>query len=1335
MKKNQKDKAEINGETENEIPPEKTKKRSSALFRGLIYFFSFIILLIVGTGVILEYFFPAEEVRVLLEKEGAKQLNLPLSIKKIKLSLLSGVRIDGMTLGPAVQPIANVQVLVLDYDLSQLLQGQIVINQILVDQLELNAISKKGVWNFQPLLNLSAPANASPPTLSRDSDDDLSLPLAGIDLQELNIHNASTKLNMDDNLFASLKGFSLAAKGKANLGAIDLSLRVLMEAGPTSNITFKQQKENLHFQSRASSDLNFSTKDLKNINISGDFSLQQNQIQLGDTLPSPDLKGNLSAHIRLQPELINLSAFSLTLDNKNEIRFSTKIKNFSTNPEVKLNFKKASFQLTDILQWGAKWIPPLSGSGTLKGENLNIIAHLPEFKPDAVSLRGGLLTTENLTLDSKDIHIEKMNSSLQIGEIVLKNGKPEKVSADLKIQLTKAQVQKAKIQNWKQTLKLNASGSDLSQAKLSFNTNMGSVQYDHPAANQIHLPFHTEGSLKGNWKRGDIELQKISYRFGDMVHGRISGGVQQKKSFQLKKDLTLDIAQALKILPKEIPEIIPELKAYGKTHVALSFSGKLDKNLQPTNIVGDTQVNLKEFSAQLEEPNIRIDNLDTTVQFPVVYKVEQGVKISTMDINSNLKKISALGNWNLNDFSSSSHLTLDTFYNLKSDFGTLPIKLDAQIKFDNLNSAQPALSFTGFNIDTHLKGDLRSDDFRNGQLDGEVTFKNIKAIEKLQAGKVDSSFSLQIHDKSLSRIRLSQKTKITDINQFEINLDEITLESLTRKNLQDGNFDIDKFYFKASDLIEMQMKGNAKNWGESFELENTIENLKLASVWGGIPAYLKEGSGLSELGGTMGLLIKTKGKLLASEKNFKPAERWKKIFAALDPDHPPPLEILTHFQLKNGKASHLKKNIRANGLNIDTRMNIKNGSTELSGNTTGEIQGMGFFEKLPLHPEFKFNYRIENLNTLVLTKHQLNLKNRGIRHTLKGKVDGLNYFLKGSFDPEKLLTNLSIALKNENNLNIASAIKNEALGDIKAVGTLSSQFEIYQSAGKSIDLIGQIGFDQVNAQTPTGLALKNLTGRFPFSKSLSLDPKMVFNKSTSPAQKKFFKQLRSFSRYKNNIQADSLEVSGQKISNIGMDMMFKDNRLAADKFIFDFLGGTVGGHFSYIQTEKGPALKFSSEFAKIDSSQLLPTNKEINIDSKIDGNMEIALESVSLDKLLLKIVITKIGTKTLDRLLLFIDPEESKPAILDIRAKLKIAAPHRVLISLAHGNLNVEVWLKSNLFGVVKAPELKRISVAGLKQFAKINEQLQSLQEMLQMLRMVAAKGIAFENKELALRY
>ena len=85
----------------------KQKIRSSALFLGLIYFFSFIILLTLGSGLTLEYFFRAEEVRALAEKK-CKKLNSPLN-QKIKFSLLNLVRIDEVTLGPAVQPISNAE--------------------------------------------------------------------------------------------------------------------------------------------------------------------------------------------------------------------------------------------------------------------------------------------------------------------------------------------------------------------------------------------------------------------------------------------------------------------------------------------------------------------------------------------------------------------------------------------------------------------------------------------------------------------------------------------------------------------------------------------------------------------------------------------------------------------------------------------------------------------------------------------------------------------------------------------------------------------------------------------------------------------------------------------------------------------------------------------------------------------------------------------------------------------------------------------------------------------------------------------------------------------------
>jgi len=1333
MKKNKTNPPEkAKASAEEPATPEAKKVKTSSwvakLLKGFVYFFLFIFLLIAATGVVLEYYFPAEEVRVLAEKEGTKQLKLPLSIKKIKLSLLSGVRIDGITIGPESKPLASVQSVALDYDLSQLLQGHLVINQVLVDQPQLNALSKNGVWNFQPLLNLKDTKNAPPPSTGGNTP----LPLAKIDLQQFNIRNAGATLAMEGQFSAHLEGLNLEAKGKASMDEIDLELRVLMKPNSNSNIFFKQQKEKIHVQSHATTDLVFSAKDLKKVNVSGSFGFEQNHIQLGDVLPSPNLKGSLSAEVQLQPEVLHLSALSLTLDEKNKVVFSTTVKNFSTNPEIETHIKKVSFQLEDILKWGAQWLPSISGHGTLETENLDIHAKLPGFKPDDISLKGGPLTTKDLTLHSSDVHIERMNSSLQINEVALKNGKPEKVSASLKMNLEKGRAQEAEIRNWKQALTFTAEGSDLSQIKMNFSTDINSLHYNHPLSEKIHLPFHSEGSLSGNWKKGDLKLQKISYHSGKTINGTFSGEVKQKKSFQIQKNLTVDIQEALKFLPTEISEKFPKAEASGQAQISMSFTGNLDSKFSPTNINGTSKINLNSFSAKLEDPGIQVEDLNTSIKFPVVYRAEKGVKIPTVNLNTTLKNVEALKNWKLVDFSVESNFKTDTFYNLKPDFGTLPIKLDSHIKLGSLKSMQPELSISDFNSDAHLKGDLRPNDFRNSHLEGNISLKNINALKKFRVAKVASQFSLQLHDKSLSRIRLSQKTKITSVNadEFKLNVKEMDIESLTRKNLQAGNLDLDKFHFMAADLMSIQLKGNAKNWGESFILESNVDNLQLASIWEQIPADMRKN--LEGLDGKVELSLKTQGKLSPPKnQKLKPFERWTKFFVFLDPDHLPPLEIASRFHLQNGKVSHLDKKVQE--LNLETQLNYKKGSVELSGKTSGKFQDMEIFEKLPLHPEFAFQYHLEGLNTFILTKHQLDLKNRGVRSTLQGKVDGLKSLLKGPLDPERLLQKLNIDLKNENSLKTTEV--GELPGGIKATGELSSQFNIRQTAGEKINLEGRVGFDQFSAEIPSVVSLKKLTGNFPFSKSFALATDVDSKNFISPTQKSFFKQLRDFSRYKNNIKADSLEAAGQKVENIGMDVVFKDNRLAVDKFIFDVLGGTVGGHFSFTQTPKGPTLKFVTEFSKIDSSQLLPSNPKKNIDSKIDGNMELAIQvetaDVSLDKLLLKIAITKIGAKTLDRLLLFIDPEESKPAIVDTRAKLKIAAPHRVLISLENGNMNMEAWLKSDLLGIIKAPELKRIPISGLKQFATINEHLQSLQETLKILNIISARRIAFENEKL----
>ena len=292
-----------------------------------------------------------------------------------------------------------------------------------------------------------------------------------------------------------------------------------------------------------------------------------------------------------------------------------------------------------------------------------------------------------------------------------------------------------------------------------------------------------------------------------------------------------------------------------------------------------------------------------------------------------------------------------------------------------------------------------------------------------------------------------------------------------------------------------------------------------------------------------------------------------------------------------------------------------------------------------------------------------------------------------------------------------------------------------------MEIDGGVAFNQFNADIPGSLKITNANGKFPFNKKLWLDKRYLPKKKQTfiAARKGFFSQLRGFSQNRNIFQVDQVAVQNHLVSQIVLDLLLKNNQLMAEKFLFNVLGGSAAGNFFLTQSQDGPELNFSTEFANLDFGELLKTGKGKRIrNADIDGNMSLTFLAnpgasgiITMDQISLQVAITRIGAETLDRLLLFIDPEESKPAIVDTRAKLELASPHKIMISLENGNLNVEAWLKNKVLGdIIKAPELKRVPISGFKQFKKISEQLQSLTALQEALKHLAAVGIEFDENQ-----
>jgi hypothetical protein len=1345
---------EIKNSEKEDAPPKKKNligRIGKILFRALIYSVFFIFLLIASAGLVLEYYFPAEEARVLAEGQLTKILKLPLKIQKIGFSLLSGLQLDNVALGFASKPVVRVKKVVFDYDLTQLLQGKLVINQVLIDHPQLTANSKNGVWNFQPLLELSKPTGP----VAKNDKSKTPFPLPEIAIKELNIRNASVRLDQDGKLNAHIDGLSLEAQGKASLDALDLKLKVLLNPDKTPNIEF-QSKGEMSFRSRVFSNLEFSASDLNHLLVSGEFGLKSNRITLKAlTLPSPDVAVILDAKVSMQPELLNLNKLQMSLGKNNQLKVSGKATHFSKDPSFELMIDEASFQLEDLLDWGKQWAPPLSGQGLLSARALKVSGSLPGFILKNLNVKGGTLSTKDLWINYPDqnARLESMTADLELKEIVLQNSQLGKASLNINMQLKKGAFQKAQVTDWKQALNFTVKGKK--DVLFDFRTEIKSAQYDHPEIKELVLPVHAEGS--GYFKNNDLNNLKLSYQLGTLANGEVAGTVKNlgRDSIKLNQNISLNLAEATRQLPKKFTlELAENFQGTAKAHT--SITGKLDNGFSPVELNGLANLQLEGLTAQLKKPSTSINNLNTRISFPFEFNSDKGARIPHLDIHTDFLSAEALDSLKINAFELDTKIIMKAFHNLEPEFGTFPMQMDSQVALGNLSSQSPALSLSDLKSNITVKTDLQSDDVRNTRVEGKLAFKNLSAMETLKTGEWLSRFNLDVHDKSLTRVRFSQKTQINKpaFHQADLKLDlkSVRLETVSRQNLKVGEVDIDSLFLQIPDLVDVQFKAALKEWGKAFDIDGKIEKLQLGPLWDHLPIALKSGLESLKAGGTMGISLKAKGNL----PNNAPEDggpktitqpMWKQLLVPAQIDGKTPIEIETEIQLNNGSLEDSEKKIHADALNTKTRLTFKKGHTDLKGNFSGKLKGLA---EISLHPEFEFHYALDNLNTLRVKQHHLSLMNNGVKHSLEGHIKGLKSFVTGQqqFTANELLNRLDIKLFNTNTIDIGQAVNentDELFGSLKAEGVIESKIKFHQNAGKILSLGGSLEFDRFGLQLPSGIALKNLTGTFPFTKSLLLDPEKTKEKSSDffPAQKKFFTSLRNFSRFKNIIRADSLEIKEQVLSDIGLDVVFKDNRLMVEKFIFDVLGGSVGGNLFLIQDRQGPVIKFSTEFAGIDSSNLLAIPLDDKIDSKIDGNLQIELkintgsanQPVSLDQLSVNIAITRTGTQTLDRLLLYIDPEESKPAIMDTRAKLKLATPHRVEIILENGNLNVEAWLKSDLLGIFKAPELKRVPVAALKRFNTIHEHLQALKSLEQISNYLSARGLQFENEKMILQY
>ena len=1336
-----------------EPKPKKKKQRSrlQRLFIFLTYGFFFFIVLLVGAGIALTYYFPSERLRPIAEKKLTEFLKIPVSIGSLDLSLLRGVNISRLTLGEQ-KPIFDVQNITLDYDLTQLMQGRFVINKVIVQEPKLNLISVNGVWNFQPLLELGTSSEKQPPAKKKTEKQSEGLPVIpiAVDLRKFSIHNVQVNLDMDGKMKSRLEGLSLTARGKVNSEGLDVFLQTLM-APPASgkhNLEFfSSQEKVIDIKTLSLVDMEVSAQDLNNVRLKGTWSLKNNQFQIGDPLPSPDLSVAIDLTAAVQGQGVNIRQLDVNIGEDNRLNITGSATQLAKDPRFNIKLNSAAFNIEDLVAWAGKMIPAIEARGKILVSNVEVKGHMPEFKPQDIELVNARIGVKDLSAQYPELaaNLKGVDVDIDLVNVQLKNGTPENLNAKIHLKMDRAQAQGLKINGLNHDLQIKAKGSNLADVSLIFSTALKTAEFSSPELGSIKTGLHLNGSASANINSGDIHFLKANYSLGAAAKGEVTGRAKNfgKSSFQVEQDININLKAVRPLIPEKILQKIDGYPTAGETSVHAIVQGKLDKNFKPVQALLNTRIKLRGIDTRLNNPSAEVKQVSATISFPVDYLPSRGVKIPRLDLNARFQNVKALEKLELGPGKIKTQLTMGSYYPLTTGArGKVPITNKTSIQLDRVASLAPEIVVTGLNIDTSLKTDLHGQDIKNLRLDGEVSVLDVEGVKEVKTGKILTAFAVDLNDLSLTKTRVSVDVKVDPPAPGKLNgeipIGPITFQSLSRQNLKTGDIEIDQVTLRAPSLLNLDLKANLKNWGKTFSVDTQITGTQLAALWEKVPESLRADMKDMEVAGSVDLALNAKGTL---------PEKLELKKSSL------PIVASASFGLGDASFTWPGQGIAVANMNSFATVDFKEGSGEVSGQfSIAKLFLKNVLGEEWLNPQFDFKYLLKDFNKFTVAEHIFTIKKYGISHSLSGQVDGLKPFLSGKIpmNPKELTRRLDIFLINNNKLEIQKAINKgtrQFLQGIQASGALLSTLTLKMIPREKIELDGEVAFDRFNAQIPDAVQMTGLNGRFPFNKTLFLNRSLVppLEKSFLASRKGFFTQLRDFSRNKNNLTIKEVRASGQRVSNIAFDLLYDKNRLMAEKFLFDILDGSVAGNLFVIPTPDGPELRFSTEFAGLNMGALTGRTKITEkAESEIDGNLQLGVklkqgqgsEPISLDQISAKIAVTRIGAETLDRMLLFLDPEESKPALVDTRAKLKLASPHRIVITVENGNLSVSAWLKNKVMGdIIKVPDLKRVPITSLKEFRNLADQLKTLTGLRDALIYLAARGIEFSEDGKILLY
>ena len=523
-----------------------------------------------------------------------------------------------------------------------------------------------------------------------------------------------------------------------------------------------------------------------------------------------------------------------------------------------------------------------------------------------------------------------------------------------------------------------------------------------------------------------------------------------------------------------------------------------------------------------------------------------------------------------------------------ADFAQPQIDIDAKAKLTDVTGSikEPSAAFSRIKADltatARLNKDMSVTDVKTNLVADGAAFE-MKNKVKSAPFKINlTAYSPNPAKSNLDgSVRIISKSITTDTPEGQVHF-PVDIKGSAKVDMAAGRYTAKNIDVKAGALATLKGAGKYNESSKKFDIDLDIKKLDSAKIFNLLPDSIKKSIDIDMVSGLV------TGKIAGA--GVVPAALPTNMLSL-------PFKASLDMKVKDGKFVSLMREIELDGLEVDVLAGVSKSKVFAQGGLWLE---KAVLKKITgdsaIDPMLEFDLAFENGNRLLINRLSFETPELGIVETLEGHIGGINVSAftepqEGHISP---VHDLDISL--ENFVSITLEKSRDFLTDITAFGEVDTLITIDARPGESVDVVGESDFKNLLLTKEGTFVLSKLSGRFPFSKTLTyLTQKDSANsgaKITVPSfvkelrETSFFEDIRRQSADRDNITIEAVQVGPVDMRKTVFDLFFKDTSFGLDYLRTTLLGGGLAGTVQIKGEKNKYTFRTSEVFAGLDFSKL-----------------------------------------------------------------------------------------------------------------------------------------------------